>query len=154
MTEQSDVIFINFQTFMYSRCVKRVFYSAFVRKCTDMCKHRFGVQLLQNPPLCSSTYFSSDTFLGFFLWVLARKNKMRAKTISEKRKCRAAFISLLPSFQTSELGIGEYCPRLPSSSCRENCCLIILCKVNYFLLLVDFYVTIKKKHSHTWLTQV
>jgi hypothetical protein len=40
---------------MYSRCVKRVFYSAFVRKCTDMCKHRFGVQLLQNPPLCSST---------------------------------------------------------------------------------------------------
>ncbi len=48
-TEQSDVIF------MYSRYVKRVFYSAFVRKCTDMCKHRFGVQLLQNPPLCSST---------------------------------------------------------------------------------------------------
>jgi hypothetical protein len=40
---------------MYSRCVKRVFYSAFVRKCTDMCKHRLGVQLLQNPPLCSST---------------------------------------------------------------------------------------------------
>ncbi len=40
---------------MYSRCVKRVFYSAFVRKCTDMCKHRFGVQLLRHPPLCSST---------------------------------------------------------------------------------------------------
>jgi hypothetical protein len=40
---------------MYSRCVKRVFYSAFVRKCTYMCKHRFGVQLLQHPPLCSST---------------------------------------------------------------------------------------------------
>ncbi len=40
---------------MYSCCVKSVFYSAFVKKCTDMCKHRFGVQLLQNPPLCSST---------------------------------------------------------------------------------------------------
>ncbi len=33
----------------------RVFYSAFVWKCTYVCKHRFGVQLLQNPPLCSST---------------------------------------------------------------------------------------------------
>jgi hypothetical protein len=31
------------------------FCSAFVWKCTDMCKHRFGVQLLQNPPLRSST---------------------------------------------------------------------------------------------------
>ena len=41
--------------FSCSRCVKRVFYSAFVWKCTYMCKHRFGVQLLQNPPLCSST---------------------------------------------------------------------------------------------------
>jgi hypothetical protein len=35
--------------------VKKVIYSAFVLKCADMCKHRFGVQLLQNPPLCSST---------------------------------------------------------------------------------------------------
>jgi hypothetical protein len=35
--------------------MKRVFYSAFVWKCTDLCKHRFGVQLLQNPSLCSST---------------------------------------------------------------------------------------------------
>ncbi len=43
------------QDFSYSRCVKRVFYSAFVWKGTDMCKHRFWVQLLQNPPLCSST---------------------------------------------------------------------------------------------------
>jgi hypothetical protein len=42
---------------MHSRCVKRVFYSAFVEKCIDMCKHRFGVQLLQNPPLCSSTEY-------------------------------------------------------------------------------------------------
>jgi hypothetical protein len=25
-------------------------YSAFVLKCTDMCKHRLGVQVLQNPP--------------------------------------------------------------------------------------------------------
>jgi hypothetical protein len=40
---------------MYSGCVKRVFYSAFFRKCTDMCKHLFGVQLLPNPPLCSNT---------------------------------------------------------------------------------------------------
>jgi hypothetical protein len=40
---------------MDSHCVKGVFYSAFVRKCTNKCKHRFGVQLLQNPPLCSST---------------------------------------------------------------------------------------------------
>jgi hypothetical protein len=40
---------------MYSRCVTMVFYIAFVRKCTDICKHRFGVQLLQNPPLCIST---------------------------------------------------------------------------------------------------
>ncbi len=29
--------------------MKRVFYSAFVWKCTDMCQHRFGVQVLQNP---------------------------------------------------------------------------------------------------------
>ncbi len=48
---------------MYSHCVKRVFYSAFFRKCTIMCKHRFGVQLLQNPPLCSSTEFSIYIFL-------------------------------------------------------------------------------------------
>jgi hypothetical protein len=41
--------------FMYSLCVKSVFYSAFVMKCTDMCKHRFEVHLLQNPPLSSST---------------------------------------------------------------------------------------------------
>ncbi len=45
---------------MCSRCVKRVFYSAFVRKCTDMCKHRFGVQLLQNPPLCSTVRLGQD----------------------------------------------------------------------------------------------
>jgi hypothetical protein len=43
-TEQNDVVFIKFLS------------SAFVWKCTDM--HRFGVQLLQNPPLCSSTIFS------------------------------------------------------------------------------------------------
>ncbi len=47
--------FPKFPYFSCNRCVKRVFYSAFVRKCTVMCKHRFGVQLLQNPPLCSST---------------------------------------------------------------------------------------------------
>ncbi len=40
---------------MHSHRVKRVLYSAFVRKCTDMCKHRFGVQLLQNPQLCGNT---------------------------------------------------------------------------------------------------
>jgi hypothetical protein len=49
---------------MYSRCVKKVFNSAFVRKCTDMCKHRFGVQLLQNPPLCSSTSLSGYNMPG------------------------------------------------------------------------------------------
>ncbi len=36
--------------------MKRVFYSEFVWKCIDMCKHRFGVQLLKNPPFCSSTF--------------------------------------------------------------------------------------------------
>jgi hypothetical protein len=41
-TEQSDVFFTKFPDFS---CVKRVFYSAFVWKCTYMCKHRFGVQL-------------------------------------------------------------------------------------------------------------
>ncbi len=41
--------------FSCSRCVKRVFYSAFVWKCTYKCNHRFGVQLFQNPPLWSST---------------------------------------------------------------------------------------------------
>jgi hypothetical protein len=35
--------------------VKRVFHSAFIWKCTDVCKHRFRVQLLQNPLSCSST---------------------------------------------------------------------------------------------------
>ena len=40
--------------FSCSHCVKRVFYGASVLKCTDMCKHRFAVQLLKNPPLCSS----------------------------------------------------------------------------------------------------
>jgi hypothetical protein len=65
-TEQSDVIFINLQTFhvQYSRCVKRVFHSAFVRKCTDMRKHRFGMQLLQNPPLCSSTVYTYTVCKG------------------------------------------------------------------------------------------
>ncbi len=47
--------FHKFPDFSCSRCVKKVFYSAFVWKCTDVCNHRFGVQLLQNPPLCSST---------------------------------------------------------------------------------------------------
>jgi hypothetical protein len=41
--------------FSCSHCVKIAFYSAFVWKCIDMCKHRFGVQLLENPPLCRST---------------------------------------------------------------------------------------------------
>jgi hypothetical protein len=42
--------------FLCSRCVKRLFYSAFVWKCTNVCKHCFGVQLLQNPLLCSSIH--------------------------------------------------------------------------------------------------
>jgi hypothetical protein len=53
-TEQNDVVFIQIHTFHIAVVVKRVFYSAFVWKCTDMCKYRFRVQLLQNPPLCSS----------------------------------------------------------------------------------------------------
>jgi hypothetical protein len=40
-TEQSNIVFINFADFSCSRCVKRVFYSAFVWKCTYMCKHHF-----------------------------------------------------------------------------------------------------------------
>jgi hypothetical protein len=52
--------------------VKRVIYSASVLKCTDVCKHRFGVQLLKNPPLCSSTYYTS--FKGYFqTWRLPRR---------------------------------------------------------------------------------
>jgi hypothetical protein len=48
-------IFHKILGFLCSRCVKRVVYSASLLKCTDMCKHRFGVQLLKNPLLCSST---------------------------------------------------------------------------------------------------
>jgi hypothetical protein len=55
-TEQSDEVFIKFLTFHVAIVGKGVFYSAFVWKCTYMCKHRFGVQLLQNPPFCSSTH--------------------------------------------------------------------------------------------------
>jgi hypothetical protein len=47
--------FHKFPDFSCSRCAKWMFYSAFVRKCTYMCKHRFGVKLFQNPSLCSST---------------------------------------------------------------------------------------------------
>jgi hypothetical protein len=47
--------FHKFPDFSCSRCVKRVSYSAFVWKCIYMSKHRFGVQLFQNPQLCSST---------------------------------------------------------------------------------------------------
>ena len=42
--------------FSWSCCVKMIFYSAFVWKCIDMCKDRFGVQLMQNSPFCSSTF--------------------------------------------------------------------------------------------------
>jgi hypothetical protein len=51
-------VLCSFHEFPDFSCVKRVFYSAFVWKCTYMCKHRFGVRLLQNPPLCSNTYCS------------------------------------------------------------------------------------------------
>jgi hypothetical protein len=54
-TEQNDVFFHKIPDLSCNRCVKREFYSALVWKCTDMCKHGFGVQLLQNPPLGSST---------------------------------------------------------------------------------------------------
>ncbi len=42
-----------------------VFYSAFVWQCTDMCKHRFEVNLLQNLPLCSSTTVATESILKF-----------------------------------------------------------------------------------------
>jgi hypothetical protein len=54
LTEQSDVVLIKFLSFSVFFLL---FYSAFVWKCTEMCKHHFGVQLLLNPPLCSSTQF-------------------------------------------------------------------------------------------------
>jgi hypothetical protein len=50
--------FHKFPDFSCRRCMERVFYSAIVWKCTYMCKHRFGVQLFQNPPLCRSTHFT------------------------------------------------------------------------------------------------
>ena len=49
--EQSDEVFIKFQTFH----VAVVWKGCFIGQCTDMCKDRFGVQLLQNLPLCRST---------------------------------------------------------------------------------------------------
>ncbi len=42
-----------------------VFSSAFVLKCPVMCKHRFRVQLLQNPLLCSNIHLQR-------VWVLWR----------------------------------------------------------------------------------
>ncbi len=37
--------------------MKRVFSSAFVWKCTDMCNHHhFRGQFLQNPPLCGTLH--------------------------------------------------------------------------------------------------
>ncbi len=58
--------------FLCSRCVKRVFYSVFVWKCTDKCKHRFGVQLLQNPQLCSSTPWKFSAYSTALLRVIHR----------------------------------------------------------------------------------
>jgi hypothetical protein len=44
-------------------CEKGVLqYRSFVWKCTHMCKHRIGVQLLQNPPLCISTEIKCKPF--------------------------------------------------------------------------------------------
>ncbi len=59
--KQNDVVLIKFQIFHVAFVWKRLFYCAFVWKCTDVCKHRFGVHLLQNPPLCSSTVATGDT---------------------------------------------------------------------------------------------
>jgi hypothetical protein len=36
------------------------FYNAFVLKSTFLCKHRFIVQVLKNPPFCSSTIFAFE----------------------------------------------------------------------------------------------
>ena len=65
---------------MYSCCVKGVFYGAFVRKCTDMCKHRIGVQLLQNPPLCSSTV--NILFQGHDRFRLVKKFQVRKDAVT------------------------------------------------------------------------
>jgi len=62
--EQSDVVFMKFQTSYVAIVLKMVFYSVFVWKCTDMCKHRFRVQLLQNTPLCSSIFLFHACFIS------------------------------------------------------------------------------------------
>ncbi len=55
-SRQNRVRLHKIRDFSCSRSEKTLFFcSAFVWKCTDMCKHRFGVQMLQNPPLCRST---------------------------------------------------------------------------------------------------
>ncbi len=57
--------------------MKRVFYSAFVLKRTEMCKHRFRVQLLQNPPLCTVTRL--DVIFRYPDWVPLTHFVHRAK---------------------------------------------------------------------------
>jgi hypothetical protein len=73
---------------MYSCCVKRVFYSTFVRKCTDMCKHRSGVQLLQNPPFCSSTAVKC---LGWFLKITTTFISPKEAPLSMVQVCQVSY---------------------------------------------------------------
>ncbi len=82
---------------MYCRCVKSVFYSAFVRKCTDMCKHRFVVQLLQNPPLCRSTLIKAYQlvvaciYVPFYIW-LESPCKLRFLYKEKRRKKKQEYL--------------------------------------------------------------
>jgi hypothetical protein len=57
--------FHKFPDFSCRPCEKKVLYSAFVWKYTYMCKYRFGVQLFQNPPLCSNTQTIPTTSFSF-----------------------------------------------------------------------------------------
>ncbi len=61
--------------FSCSLGVKRVFYGAFVLKCTEMCKHRFRVQLLQNTPFCSSTFTNAKENLVWHHFISIRSGE-------------------------------------------------------------------------------
>ncbi len=77
--------FHNIPNFSCSSFVKRAFYSAFDWKYTDICKHRFGVQLLQNPPLCCST-----------LWTPRVLPAHRTTTLSDEKNNTTSSYNSLP----------------------------------------------------------
>jgi len=98
--EQGGVV-CKIPDFSCSRCVKRVFYSASFLKCTDMCKHRFGVQLWKNSPLCSSTVWVICTLYSIyvlsqvviFLFLNDRKKLQLFKNSLKTMYIYTAFIS-------------------------------------------------------------